>query len=143
VAGRRRLHLRAPVPERAVMPGQELRGRLAHLRDAERVDEPVERDAPALLDRSHQLACADLAPAFAPLDLLGLEAEDVAGPLDQPVLPERGDMLGAQALDVEGGTRDEMLQPLDRLSGADEPAGAAPRDLARLAHGEAAAHRAR
>src|SRR5262250_1035174 len=58
------------------------------------------------------------------------------------VLPEGLDMAAAQAVDVEGAAADEMLQPLDRLGLADQPAGAAPHRLARLADGEAVADRA-
>ncbi len=47
------------------MAGQQPRRRLPDLRDAERIDEAVERDAPALIDRGDELAGADLAPALA------------------------------------------------------------------------------
>ena len=47
------------------MPRQEPRRRLPDLRDAERVDETVERDLAALVDRGDQLIGADLAPALA------------------------------------------------------------------------------
>ena len=101
---------RAPARERAVMPRQQPRRRLADLRDAERIDEAVERDAPPLVDRARSsLRGADLAPAFAAGELLGLQAEDVAGLADQLVLPERGDVLLAHPLDVEAVARDEML----------------------------------
>ena len=51
-------------------------------------------------------------------------------------------MLFAEPLDVETVARHEMPQPLDRLRGADQSAGAAPCDLPRLAHRKAAANRA-
>ena len=121
----RRLHLAPPFGQRAVVPRQQPRRRLPDLRDAERVDEAVERDAAALVDRRDQLVGADLAPALALRDHLGVEPEDVAGAADQPVLPERGDVLLAEPLDVEAVARDEMLQPLDRLRRADQPAAAA------------------
>ena len=70
------------------------------------------------------------------------EPEDVAGLADQAVFPEFGDVLGAEPLDVEAVARDKMLQPLDRLRRADQPAGTAPRHHALLAHREAAADRA-
>ena len=124
------------------MAGEQPRRRLADLRDAERIDEPVERDAPPLVDRGHQVAGAEFAPAFALHDHLGIEPEDVARLADQPVLPEGGDVLLAEPLDVEAVARDEVPEPLDGLRGTDQPAGAAPRDLARLAHREAAADRA-
>ena len=91
------------------MPRQQPRRRLPDLRDAERVDKAVERDAAALVDRGDQLVGADLAPALALRDDLGIEPEDVAGAADQPVFPERGDVLLAEPLDVEAVARDEML----------------------------------
>src|ERR1700676_5565282 len=105
----RRLHLAAPGGERAVMPRQQPRRRLPDLRDAEGVDEAVERDAAALVDRGDQLFGADHAPALARCDDLGLQPEDVAGLANQAVLPEIDDVLGAQPLDVEAVARDEML----------------------------------
>src|SRR6185437_9952753 len=110
----------------AVMPREEPRRRLAHLRSAKRVDKAVERNAAALVDRGDELLGADRAPAFAADELLGLEAEDVAGLADEAVMPELGD----------------VLQALDCLGRADEAAGAAPRDHALLAHGDAVADRA-
>src|SRR6516225_5558732 len=86
--------------------------------------------APALVDRGHQVASAELAPAFTFRDDLGVEAENVARPADQPILPERGDVLFAQPFDIEAVARHEMPQALDRLRGADQAAGAAARDLA-------------
>ena len=111
------------------MAGEQPRRRLADLRNAERVDEPVERNAPALVDRGDELRGAELAPALALGDAVGVEPEDVARPADQPVLPERLDVLVAEPLDVEAVAGDEMLEPLDRLRRADQPAGAAPRHL--------------
>src|ERR1700730_16301788 len=116
--------------------------RLADLRNAESIDKALERNSPALVDGRHQVARAELAPAFALGDHLGIEAEDVARLADQPILPESGDVLLTEPLDVEAMARHEMPQPLDRLRGADQTSGAAPRDLAGLAHREAAADRA-
>src|ERR1700730_6653664 len=116
--------------------------RLADLRNAESIDKALERNSPALVDGRHQVARAELAPAFALGDHLGIEAEDVARLADQPVLPESGDVLLAEPLDIETMARHERPHPLDRLRGAYQPAGAAPRHLARFAHREAAADRA-
>src|SRR5215472_360117 len=124
------------------MSGDQPRRRLADLRDAERINKAIERDPATLVDRRDELFRADLAPSFAPGDDGGIEAEDVAGPTDQPVFPERLEMPGAEPLDIETVAGDEMLEPLDRLRRANEPAGAPPRDHARLAHREAAADRA-
>src|ERR1700745_356761 len=92
-----------------------------------------------MIDCRFQIAGAELAPALALGDDIGIESEDVAWLLDQPFLPERRDVFFAEPLDVEAVARNKMPEALDRLRGADQPAGAAPRDLARLAHREAAA----
>src|SRR5207244_11037180 len=121
--------------------GQPCRG-LADLRDAERIDEAIERDPPAFVDRGYELLGADLAPALALHDRRGIEPEDVARLADQPVLPKGCDVLFAEPLDVEAIPRDEVPEPLDGLRRTNQSAGAAPRHLARLAHREAAADRA-
>src|SRR5580692_9239015 len=121
------------------MPREQPRRRLADLRDAERIDEPVERDAPPLIDRPDQIAGAQLTPAFAAHQLLRLEPEDIAGAADEAVSPERGDMLRAHSLDIETVARDKMLQSFDRLRGADQTSSAALRDKAGLANDETAA----
>src|SRR5438874_7124736 len=127
--------------ERAVVTGEKTGGRLADVRDAERVDNAVERYAAALVDRGDHLGGADFAPAFALGDVVepGFEPEDVAGLADQPVLPEGADVLLAETLDVEIVARHEVLQALDRLCRADQAAGAAPRRHAGLTHREAVA----
>src|SRR3984893_12587868 len=137
-----RLHLAAPIDERSIVAGEQPCRRRADLRNSEALDEAVERNPPALVDRSDQLAGADLAPALALHDRRGIESEDVARLADQPVLPKGRDMFLAEPLDVEAVARDEMTEPLDGLRGTDQPAGAAPRHLTRLAHREAAADRA-
>src|SRR5579883_1076301 len=126
------------------MTGQQLRRRLADLADAERVDEAVERDRAAPVDRLQELARRHFAPALARADLgvALMEAEDVRRRLDQTVAPEGEDVLLAEPVDIEGKARAEMDEALDRLCRADEAAGAAPRGFARLADGEAAADRA-
>ncbi len=74
-----------------------------------------------------------------------MQGEDVGGRPDALVGVELLDLLLAQALDVEGEARDEMLQPLLGLRRADETAGAAAHDAAAgfvavgLAHGVATA----
>ena len=55
-----------------------------------------------------------------------LQREDVGRRLDQAVVVEGLDVLLAETFDVEGVARDEMLEPLDPLRRADQPAGAAP-----------------
>ena len=105
-------------------------------------------------DRREQVLGARLAPAFAVLEPLEaariarFQRENVLRPLDHAFRIELLDALVAQALDVEGVARDEVLQALARLRRADEAAGAAAHRilLARaridLAHRMAAAGRA-
>src|SRR5215469_3009606 len=119
------------------MPREQSRGCLADLWNAECVDKPVERYAPPPVDRADQVRRTQFAPAFAADKLLGLQPEDIAGPTDEAVFPEGGDVLGAHAFDVEAVARHEMLEPLHRLRRADETTRAAPRRHARLAYREA------
>src|SRR3954447_26500262 len=100
------LHLAPPFAHRAVMPCQEPRRRLPDLRYSERVDKAVERDAAARVDCRDQLAGAYLAPPLALRDDLRIESENVAGAADQPVFPERGDVLLAKPVNVEAVARD-------------------------------------
>ena len=127
------------------MPGDQPRGRLAGMADAERVDQPVERDAPLLGDGGEEVAGRLLAPAVAGAQVRPvprLQREDV-GRLADPALGEEGlDRLGAQSLDVEGAAADEMPELLHRLRRADQVAGAIVHRLARLAHHVRAADRA-
>ena len=142
VPGRR--HRAPPFGERAVVLGEQARRRLAHLADAERVDEAVEADGGALADGGDEIFQRFRAPPLARLDVGAflMKPEDVGRRGDQPVLAESLDMLGPQPLDIEGVAGDEVLQPFDGLRRADQAAGAAPGDLSLLAHGAAAAFRA-
>ena len=113
------------------------------------MDETVERDAPAGFDRSEEIGGRGLAPALALGELrellgavLRLQVEDVGRALHATLGPERLDLLGAEALDVEGVAGDEMAQPLQRLGRADQTAGAAAHRFALLPHRVAAALRA-
>src|ERR1700730_5766920 len=112
---RRRLHLAPPRGERAIVTGEQPCRRLADLGNAERVDEALERNPPALVDRRHQIASAEVAPALALGDHRRVEPEDVAWLADQPILPKRGDVLFTEPVDVEAIARHEMLQPFDGL----------------------------
>src|SRR5262249_59918115 len=114
---------------RTVAARQRARGGLAHVPHAERIDEAFQRDLVPRCDGSEQIAHRQLAVSLHILQLeLGvafLEGEDVGRLLDPALLEEQLDLLVAQALDVEGATRGEMLQVLDLLVGAGELAAAA------------------
>ena len=56
------------------------------------------------------------------------------GTFEQTIGVEILDMGAAQAFDVEGAAADEMAQPLDLLERTGQPAAAAPRHRALLAH---------
>src|SRR5581483_2719069 len=107
---------------------RERRG-IAHMPDAERVDEAVERDLTAIADRCEQIAHRGLAEAFfvLELDLLvaRFQGENLRGLLHPALLEEELDLLLAEPVDVEGAARDEELQVLDLLERAGEFAGAA------------------
>src|SRR5438105_3206475 len=101
---------------------------------AERIDETLQRDLAARVDRVEEIADRGLAVA---LDLLELELrvaggqrEDIGGLLHPALLKEKRDLLLAETVDVEGAARGEQLEMLDLLIGAGELAGAAgPRAL--------------
>ena len=120
---------------RAVASRQEPRGDLADMADAEGIDEAVEPNVAARLDGREQLLGGGRAPTLALLELgggaaiAGLKGEDVRRRLDQALVVERLDVLLAEALDVEGVARDEMLEALDPLGRADQAAGAAPHGI--------------
>ena len=127
------------------MAGEQPGGGLADVADAEREDQPVEGDVPALGDGAEEVAGGLLAPAVAGAEVgpvAGLEGEDVGG-LADPALGEEGLRgLRAEALDVEGAAADEVLELLHRLRRADQAAGAVVHRLAGLAHHVRAADRA-
>ena len=107
--------------------------------DADVADAEPEQEARRLglalgLDRGEQIVDRLLLPALAPEQFVAVpvQAEDVGGRMQPAELDELDDGLFAQPLDVERAAADEMLQPLDPLRRADQPAGAADVDLALL-----------
>ena len=129
------------------MARQQARVGLADEADAERVDEAVERDPPARLDRALQVLGLPRAPAgqlAQPRQALRVrgQAEDVGRLADQPRLEQLRHLLAPEPLDVERVAADEVAQPLGDLGGADQAAGAAPHRLALGPQREAAADRA-
>ena len=138
--------------DRSVMAREQLRVGLADMADAERENQPVERDGAPRLDSREEVAHGKIAEPFLLFELDAAVAlrkrEDVGRLLDPAALEEQLDLLVAQAFDVEGEARGKMLQALHHLGAADEAAGAAAHHVllagARidLAHRVAAAHRA-
>src|SRR5690606_40416 len=115
--------------------------------NTEREDQTLERDGAADLYARDEIADAGFAVTLLRpkrVQFFGVagEAEDVGGFPDPAAFVEGGQLLLAQALDVEGASRDEMLQPLDDLGVADQPAGAAAADLVARPHRLGAADRA-
>ncbi len=112
--------------------------------DAERKQEAIEPDRPPRVDGPEQLVDRHRVEPLArdQRAAVRVQAEDVARRRDQPLGDEQLDPFGPQPLDVEGAAADEVAQPLDPLRRTDQPAGAPPRDLARLARRVAAARRA-
>src|SRR5437762_2168855 len=96
---------------------------------AERIDETLQRNVAATLDRGKEIAHRGFAVA---LDLLQLELgvallqrEDVGG-LPHPTLVEEVlQLLLAEPIDVEGAARHEQFQMFDLLERTGELAGAA------------------
>ena len=141
-------HRRPPVVDGAIAAREQTRRRLTDVADSQCMDETVERDAPARFDRAEEVGGGGLAPALAlgercvQIAVLRLNVEDVRRALHAAFGPERLDLLGAEALDIEGVPGDEMAQPLQRLGRADQTAGAAAHRFALLPHRVAAALRA-
>ena len=115
----------------AEMARQAPRVGLADMADAKRIEEAVERNRPARVDGVEQIAGRSLAETFpfaqrrTALPVARLQRENVGRRADQALGKKELDQLLAQALDVEGVARHEMLEPLDRLRRTDERAGAA------------------
>ena len=94
---------------------------LADMADAKCEDETIQRDLASRLDRVKKLTHRSLAITLAlgefrqALRITRGERENVIGLGDQAFGIELIDLLFAQAFDVEGQTRDEMLEPLFHL----------------------------
>ena len=109
------------------MAGEPARVGLADVADAEREQEPVQRD-PRAARRWRRRDCAPTSRRTLPIRARAaarspsraLKRENVGRRPDQALLEEKLDLLVAEALDVEGVARAEMLQALDRLRRADE-----------------------
>src|SRR5690349_12482561 len=115
----RRIVKRLP---RAVTARECFCGCLAYLADAERVDEPLERNLTAGLDRGQQFAHRDFAEALLcfELGLFRLELKDLRGLANPVLVVEELNLLLAEAFDVEGQPRNEMPQMLGLLKRAGE-----------------------
>ena len=125
------------------MLGQQPRGGLAHLANAQRKDEARHVDGALRLNGAHQVVDGLVLPPLASVQPFRRQAKNVAGGFDQAVVEEADDVLAAQPFDVEGIARDEMLQAFVRLGRTHQAAGAARRSFVFFPHRMAAAHRAR
>src|SRR5438552_3600648 len=96
---------------------------------AERIDEALQRNVAAALDRGKEIAHRGFAVALDLLELeLGvalLQREDVGGLLHPTFVEEVLKLLFAEPVDVEGAARHEQFQMLDLLERTGELAGAA------------------
>src|SRR5262249_19763044 len=117
--------------DRTVMARQQFGVGLADMADAKRIDQAVERDLAALLDRIKQIPDRDLTIAFAIGEFLGRafvargEREDIGGLHDDALAEKLLDLLLAETLDVERIARHEMADTFHGLRRANETAGAA------------------
>src|SRR5215211_1488392 len=101
---------------RAIAARERPRRGFSHVADAERIDEAFERDRAARRDRAEQVADGNFAVAFdlfkLELTIAFFEREDVGRLLDDVALEEKRDLLFAQAVDIEGAARYEVLKVL-------------------------------
>src|SRR3546814_6388892 len=112
-------------------------------------DKTVEADGATLLDGTHQVVHRGVAVAVFLAQVGGMllrQPEDVGRLADPAPVVEGGDLLLADALDVEGIARDEMAPALHGLGrAADHAAAASPHILRaagiRLPHRPLTAHR--
>ncbi len=103
----------------AVTARQSHRGSLADMANAERVDEPLQRDIAPRRDGAEQIThrCfAEPFDLFEPDFLVAfLQRENIGRLLDPFALVEQFDLLLAESVDIEGAARHEMLEMLDGL----------------------------
>src|SRR5699024_4732664 len=113
--------------QRAEVLGQILGHGLPYFADAEGEDEACERRVLAGFDGVEQVGNGFLAVAGALLQFLAmlLEPVDVDRCLQQAFANELLDLAAAEAVDVHGIARGEMLERFAPLRGADQAAGAA------------------
>jgi len=140
---------------------EQARHRLAHMLDAERQDEAIERNRAARIDggekflrqrviprgrllalRLRRLIAREM-PAEHVVERVGafFQLEDVRRLLHQPGLVQELKELAAQSLDVEGIARGEMIEPLHDLRRARQRIGTTARGLQFAGLGIDLAHR--
>ena len=121
---------------------QGLGGFLADLQDAEREQEAAQRRFFRRFQGLDQVGGGFLAHALQTGHVLGFEAVEVGHGLDQFLIHQGVHQLVAQAVDVHGAPRREVLDRLALLGAADQAAGAARHHAVVGAQNLAAAHRA-
>src|SRR5437867_1859260 len=122
--------------------GQVLRGALADMANAQRIQEARQRRALALLDRRDEVGRALVGHALQRRELRDAQLVELRQGAHDAAIDELVDELAAQALDVHGAAAREMQHRLLALCAAEQAPRAAPIDLALLARDRAAAHRA-
>src|SRR5712691_10334036 len=120
---------------------EQVRRRLAHLRDAQCIKEAAEARALAVREPHQQLLRRLLGEPFELNDLLLGEPVEVARVRDPLALDELVDGGVAEAVDVHRTAAREMAQPLESLRAA-ERVDASMRDVRLLAHHLSPTHRA-
>ena len=136
-----RRHRRLKIGPAVVMVGQQAGRHFADMAHSQRKDQPVQGDAPPVVNRGKQVVGRFCPPALAVLQLLQPAAEPVAKGknvgrcADPAVFVEDFHLLCPKPFDVKGGAADEMLQAFNGLRRADQTAGAAAHGIARLADG--------
>src|SRR5271170_6487436 len=99
---------------------------LADMADSKRIEEAVERDRPPHVDGVEQVARRDLTESLplaqgrAALPIARLQRENVSRRADQAFGKKELDQFLAQALDVEGVARHEVLEAFAGLRRTDE-----------------------
>src|SRR6056297_83890 len=121
--------------ERAKIFRQVARRALADVADAKRVEEAIERDRAASVDRGEQLFNGPLAVTLAGLQrfierrVSRLECENISRLPDQALGEKQLDLFGTEAVDIECIAGDEVLKALLGLGRTDEAAGAAAHNI--------------
>src|SRR5438477_996759 len=120
--------------EIAEMPGEVAGRRLAHLANAQGVDETGECGLLAFVDRGNDVGGGFVRHALKGRECCYVEPVDVGRRVHQPRIDELINQFFAEALDVDRAAACEMEQRLLALRRAEEPTGAARNGFVGQAH---------